>query len=391
MSLYDHITQESSPDNDYDVEFISFAGAGVNGLVYAGVMKSLEDRGLTKSVKYWIGTSAGSIVASMAALGATQQFIYQIMADTDISTFIDTEVLSSSLWSKIKGVYSVTELFTRLGLSRGDKFNEWIKSCIKKLGFNPNLTFSQLYELTGNHLVIVTSSLNTYETLYLSRSSVPNMHISDAIHVSMIIPYLFQPVVMKDELHDRLLVDGAIMCNDPISAADVQDPSGKLIGINRKCIGFFTKINGLWGPNYEVVDNFMIFSKVIINAMIIQQQRLNSYQPYFSDRCVPIETFGNDGIDFNIKTETKRILFESGYSSCESFLQRRFDMIKENGHLPGNLFIPIVQHQTSDTYQYVKIPGSHGWIVPLSNDSLRDTMVYLINFDMCKTRKIVPH
>lgn len=386
MSLYDHVTQKPNPDNDYDVEFISFSGAGINGLCYSGVLKALEKRGLTDSVKYWIGTSAGSIVAALAAMKAKQDFIFNVMNDTDISSFIDSDLLRDSWWGKIKGVYSATELFTKLGLSRGDKFNLWMKDCIKKLGFDPNLTFSQLYDLTGNHLVITTSSLNTYETLYLSRSSVPNMIISDAIHVSMIIPYLFQPVAMQG----RLLIDGAIMCNDPITVADVHDSSGRILGINRKCIGFFTKHNGLWGPKHEVVDNFMSFSKVIISAMIIQQQRLGSYLPYFSERSVAIETFGNNGIDFNVTPEVKKKLFDSGYSACDSFLENRRKMILDKGPLPGNLFIPIVQHGTS-TFPGTWIKTQHGWILPLGNDRLKDTMIYLTNFDMCKTRKVVPH
>ena len=55
---------------------LALAGGGVKGAAHIGVLKVLEEEGI--SIKYVGGTSSGSIVASLYAMGFTADEIYKI-------------------------------------------------------------------------------------------------------------------------------------------------------------------------------------------------------------------------------------------------------------------------------------------------------------------------
>jgi NTE family protein len=394
MSLYDYPLEEGDDDDEYGVEFFAFGGAGTNGCSYCGVVQSLEERGLLKKIKYWVGTSAGAIVVGGIAMGADSKFLCSRLSATDLSKFLDYGGRSShdSWWSKLLDYhYSITELISKLGAARGQEFRNWIQKIIVELGYPEDITFSQLYTRTGNHLVIVTTDLNTYDVLYLSRITYPNMPIAIAIHVSMIIPFIFQPISIKDSLTEvpRLMLDGAILDNFPINACDPQTSSGRLLGINRKAIGAFTTSNGQWGPPQTQVDGFMKFSTTLIATMFRQLEILQSHQPYFWDRVIPINTFGHSPVDFDITTDCTDKLIKSGYDETEKFLEERRQMIRTRGKLPGNLFIPIAHHQKVTEEGSVPVAGTNTWIFPLTNDNLRDTLFYSPNPEVRKARNVV--
>jgi len=383
MSLYDYPIEGSDNSNPYDIEFVVFAGAGVNGVAYAGVIKSLENRDLRKHIKYWIGTSAGAIAAAFSALNADSNFILESLGQTDFNQLIDYK--TKSWWSRVQGIYHLAEMVSRLGLNEGRSFNNWIRERISFLGYPPDITFSELYDLTGNHLTTVTTCLNSFECLYLNRASYPTMKIADAIHSSIIIPFIFQPIIIKDphfELEQgRLVVDGGVLNNFPLNACDPQTSNGRLIGVNRKVVGFFMASGGLWGPSKSTVNNFLKFSQAIIDTMFRQQQKLQGVTPYFKLRSVMIDDFGNSPTDFNLSKDMSFRLFVSGYDAAENFLSKRLEMISDKGHLPINLFIPIIQQEKIEI-DWIQLSDFPVWYCPLTNKDLYRTPIYQTNPDL---------
>lgn len=53
---------------------IALSGGGIRGIAHAGALKALEDNGITIDVIG--GTSAGSLVASLYAMGYSPYYIY---------------------------------------------------------------------------------------------------------------------------------------------------------------------------------------------------------------------------------------------------------------------------------------------------------------------------
>jgi NTE family protein len=53
---------------------IALSGGGIRGIAHAGVLKGLEDNGI--KVEIVGGTSAGSLIASLYAMGYSPYYIY---------------------------------------------------------------------------------------------------------------------------------------------------------------------------------------------------------------------------------------------------------------------------------------------------------------------------
>lgn len=356
-SLYDSCYLPGNGD-DTDVMFVCFSGGGIAGMAFAGVLQELEARGLYQpqrgdiqerkppNIRYWLGSSAGAICASLAALGMPSQYIIDEIIETDFKKFFDIggRTSNGSWWSRLQEYrYGFSELLTRWGAARGDQFTEWFRQKMVDLGWNPQMTLMDLYHDTGQHLIVTTTSINTFETLYLSRSNYPNMQVADAVHASIIYPFVFQPIVMRDLAvpeGNRLLVDGGLLDNFPLNACDVSSATGEILGFNRKAIGFILMNNGQWMPNYVEITSLLNYATTFMQSMHKRITVMQSQQPYFWERVVPIETYGVSGTDFNIDRDKLKMLIASGRKATQTYLDQRNAMLQTYGPLPKNLFIP---------------------------------------------------
>ena len=367
-SLYD---SGYIPGNSKDpsVEWVAFSGGGMSAAAFAGVFQDMESRGLykpkkslvnqqwvfdpldsfyfeQKKIKYWLGSSAGAIFATLGALGAPSDYIINLLLNTDARIFLDYggRESNSSWWHKIGNYrYGITDLLSKWGIVRGLKFKQWFAEQMIILGWDPEITFSSLYNLTGQHLIITATSLNTSETLYLSRSSYPYMRILDANDISIRLPYLFPPVFMNDPSitqGNRILTDGGILDDLPINACDVMSNTGEILAFNRKAIGFTLINDGKWVPEYVNIDGLLKYSLTFIKSMHTRMHAIQSSQPYFWDRVIPIETYGVGTVDFDLDKGRLNQIVESGRNAAKRFFDNRDTMILENGPLPENLFIP---------------------------------------------------
>lgn len=347
-TLYDSEYTKGEP-GDADVEYVVFSGGGMNGAAFCGVLQELESR--RASIKYWIGSSAGAMIATMAALGASADFIADRILRADPDSLLDYR----GLWRKVYDVYS------RWGALCGDKLNAWYKDQIVALGWDPDITFADLYDLTGQHLVITATSLNTFETLYLSRSSYPYMRIIDAINATVRIPILFQPMYMYDPAipqGHRILCDGGVLDNYPLNACDILSESGELLAVNRKAIGFAIISDQ---PKYTEIRNVFGYTETFVKAIHAHMHTLKCHQPYFWERTGIIRVQGTQSTDFGVDRQRLRETIEIGRVYAKAFLDRRDCMLQQHGPLPRNLFIPV----HGDGY--------------VSDDLLENTMVYQTN------------
>ena len=362
-SLYDCGLDPGPEKDKYGTEFINFSGGGLAGVGFIGALRSLEKKGIHRprngfmvaegntdgvesEVKYWIGSSAGSIVASLGALGDTADNMEKDIMTTDLALFLDYGGRTGNRnWFGTLLDYrnGISDLINKWGAAPGRKFQEWFTQKVISLGWNPEITFAQLYDDTGKHLVITGTSLNTFETLYFSRSSYPDMKIVEAVHISISVPFLFQPIWMPDPLvpqGDRILLDGGIMESLPINGCDIVSETGEVIAFNRRAIGFTLVNGGQWVPEFVKITNLLRYSLTFINVIHSRLKLLQSHQPYFWDRVARIETFGLEGLNFTTKKEALIKVIKEGELTTDRFLDKREQMFLEKGSLPENLFIP---------------------------------------------------
>lgn len=347
-SLYDG-SYLPGDQNQSSIEYVALPGGGVAGAAFGGVVKEFEERGYRRSVKYWAGSSAGAICSSMAAMGAPADYMIEKLVNTDKTIFLDfggqPQIKGEKgLWETYRKYrYGITELLGKLGTARGTQFQRWFENAMYEVGWNPDTTFADLYNKTGRHLCVTATSLNTFGTLYFSRSSYPHLKISDAVHVSMSLPFIFQPTLMKDPsmpMGDRYLSDGAILDSLPLNVFDPLSPTGEILAFNRRAVGFTLVSDGKWVPDYVPVDGLTKYALTFISGLRNRINIFQSHQPYFWNRVVPIESYGVDSVDFDAGPEAMKRLVQSGQESTKLYLDRREAMIGHYGPLPGNLFIP---------------------------------------------------
>ena len=188
-------------------------GGGARGAAHVGVLKVLEE--LRIPVDYVVGTSMGSIVGGLYASGMNSQQIEQIVQAMD--------------WNDVFEDYPSREQrsFHRKQDDRTYAFKV-------KPGFNHGKIQIPLAYIRGQKLDLVLSrlSLSTFEVRDFDRLPIPYRAVAtdietgkevvlaegslaQAIRASMAVPAAFDPV----EINGRLLVDGGLANNVPVSVA----------------------------------------------------------------------------------------------------------------------------------------------------------------------------
>lgn len=224
-----------------------FAGGGIKGTAYAGVLEALKLVGYDFSkLKNVAGTSAGAITALMLALGCS---VGEILADAfnlDLPSYLlsDAKKIEKLLSHIRTGEYSKslqsvpeasTELYRQLlsknGVFTAEYFVKFLEKKIKeKLGLD-YVTFADLNKKVkpGNNfrnLYTVAYHSKDHKSVLFSYHETPNVLIADAVRASMSIPGVFAPYcvrkkVVKNDDSFKIersgpMLDGLIANNFPI-------------------------------------------------------------------------------------------------------------------------------------------------------------------------------
>jgi NTE family protein len=158
-------------------------GGAARGFAHVGVIRALEQEKIPLDLV--VGTSVGSLIGAIYA--------------SDLNSF-DLEWTAFQLEKDDLFDFGVMNAVTGMGLARGDKLEEWVKSHVKIANIeNMKLPFAA-----------VATDLNWGHKVVLDKGSVAR-----AIRASAAIPGVFQPV----QHQGKILVDGGVVDNIPISVA----------------------------------------------------------------------------------------------------------------------------------------------------------------------------
>ncbi len=158
-------------------------GGAARGFAHIGVIRVLEQERIP--IDMIVGTSVGSLIGAIYAY--------------DRNSF-ELEWTAFSLEKDHIFDYAILSVLTGMGPVKGEKLEEFVKSKI------PALNIEQL----KIPFAAVATDLNRGQRVVLDRGSV-----AKAVRASSAIPGVFQPV----EYQGRLLVDGGVTDNIPISVA----------------------------------------------------------------------------------------------------------------------------------------------------------------------------
>ena len=194
------------------------SGGGAKGAAHIGVLKYIEEAGIP--IDYIAGTSMGSIVGGMYALGYSSSEILDIISDLDWGRMISNQVerRKISFNRKLESVsqslivpFSINtdeeELQSRSfrnslpnGIVSGDNLINLFNSLA--VGYSDSVSFN---DLPTPFMCIATNLIN-------GEADILNKGVfTKSLRASMAIPVLFDPV----EIENTPYVDGGLVCNFP--------------------------------------------------------------------------------------------------------------------------------------------------------------------------------
>jgi NTE family protein len=186
---------------------IALAGGGIRGSAHLGILTALEEHGIVADM--YAGTSAGAIVASFKALGATNEQCLEIL-DEMSENIVDIAWLDilKSMWGKFR---------TLDGLLKGETLRNFLYD--KTYGAVMNSVKKPLAIVscdlrTGSQVVFTSEPMIDYTRIAsdaIIMEKYEDLYLFEMMYASSAIPAIFQPLV-----HENMtLVDGSVTNNLP--------------------------------------------------------------------------------------------------------------------------------------------------------------------------------
>ena len=219
LNSYAAFSQDATPTNARPKVGLVLSGGGAKGAAHIGVLKYIEEAGIP--IDYIAGTSMGSIVGGMYALGYSSDEILDIISSVDWDRLISNNVERKKISFFEKSVKN-TQIITVPFSVKIDEEKLQSKSFRNSL---PNGLVS------GDNLINLFNSLSVGYSDFMSFDELPipficiatNMISGEAdildkgeftksLRASMAIPILFDPI----EMDEKLYVDGGLTSNFPV-------------------------------------------------------------------------------------------------------------------------------------------------------------------------------
>ena len=186
-------------------------GGSVKGLAYVGALKELENY---YRFNWFVGTSAGAILAVLLAAGYTSDELEVILRAKNFRDFLDARL---HRW--------VTNLFFHKGIFPGDEFTNWMETLLAaKLNSVGRVKLKDLptrVTLYASSRIDGTLVIDSQDPQYMEKSA------AFAVRCSMALPLVFMP----PSIDGVRILDGGMLNNYPVEALLKQNPNVQFIGL----------------------------------------------------------------------------------------------------------------------------------------------------------------
>ena len=337
-------------------------GGGFTGGVYQiGALRALDLLSVNKSVNQfdvYVGTSAGALIASLAANGVTPEQMMRVVNNQTPTPFRDINLdmllrpnyrefvtrgiklpLQLAGLARVLGrnlrAFSPVDLAIALaealpsGLYTGAGVERYVRTVLS----DPDRTDD--FRLLQNELYLAATDLDTCERIVLGAEGWDDVAISRAVAASAALPMVYKPVEVKG----RELVDGGIVSTTNIDIA--VEAGAEFIVVVNPLVPFvndFSKeIPTLFGSRARRVSD-MGFPKIAYQTFkLLAYQRLHEMAARWKERypgvdIVLIEPEPDDELMFqtNILNYASRIdVARHGFQSVTVRLAQDYDELKD--------------------------------------------------------------
>ncbi|MCI8411993.1 MAG: hypothetical protein HFJ40_06155 [Clostridia bacterium] len=206
---------------------VALSGGGIRGIAHAGALKALEDNGINVDVIG--GTSSGSLIASLYALGYSPYYIYILFKKyaKDIAQINSAPIISGI------GNFMMNKKVVFSGLKTGESIEQAYNQLALKKGIR------KISDINGIPLVIPAVDVgNSKEYVFTNKipintkdesQYITDISIGKAVRASSSFPAVFCPC----EFREHKFLDGGVLDNIPVIEVKKQG-ADKVIAINFK-------------------------------------------------------------------------------------------------------------------------------------------------------------
>lgn len=279
---------------------VSLAGEGIRGIAHVGVLKALEENNI--KVAAIAGTSAGSIIATLYAMGYSPYYIYLLFKRyaRDIIN-IRSKPIINGITNFIRN-----NKIGIAGLSDGNEFEKMYDELARKKGFR----------LIGDiKMPLLVSAVDIGEskeyifTNCASRKNIKDNYITEigigrAVRASSSFPAIFCPCEYKN----HIFMDGGVLNNLPTEELK-KVYTGKIISVNFESDPVYN--------DYDIMN-------IIMKTLDIMGNKLSINSLKKSDFVLTVPTDGTGLID----VDKMDICYKYGYEIAIKNIDKIMKMLE---------------------------------------------------------------
>ena len=279
---------------------VSLAGGGIRGIAHVGVLKALEENNI--KVAAIAGTSAGSIIATLYAMGYSPYYIY-ILFKRYARDIIN--IRSKPIINGITNFIRNNKIGIA-GLSDGNEFEKMYDELARKKGFR----------LIGDiKMPLLVSAVDIGEskeyifTNCASRKNIKDNYITEigigrAVRASSSFPAIFCPCEYKN----HIFMDGGVLNNLPTEELK-KVYTGKIISVNFESDPVYN--------DYDIMN-------IIMKTLDIMGNKLSINSLKKSDFVLTVPTDGTGLID----VDKMDICYKYGYEIAIKNIDKIMKMLE---------------------------------------------------------------
>ncbi len=274
-----------------------FTGGSIRGGAYVGALRAMEELGINN--KCFVGSSVGSILASLYAVGYTPDELEEIFNDINFDLFKDIN-------------FSFSKEFY---ISKGENFIEWLRDNIGRKYYGENYNKKDSKPVTfkdiKKDIVILTTDLYKSKVKIFSKETTPDFEIAQAVRISSSMPGLLKPT----EHNASLLVDGDLSRSWPIWKVvpslleyEARILEFRLEGCKERC-----NIENMADYLNSVYTTFSNFAADHV---------ISTYKDRDKFDYIRLDAGDVNITDFNLSLKGKKELYDMGYNTTINYFKK---------------------------------------------------------------------
>ena len=277
---------------------IVLSGGASKGFAMIGAVQYLIEKQCLVRVKYYIGTSIGSVIAYLLALGYSGIELMVYICSNGIIEKLKESMSKDKHWYEViigssdHGIYDYNIIQNTL-----------VSLTLEKMDHIP--TLEEMYNTYGKTLIFTTYNLTTHHTEYLNHTTHPSLNCLDALRMSCNLQYIFSNFIYNDCEY----IDGGFVDNFPIEILKSVWKKKSL-----KMIGISITYKPIFG-NEQLINK--LYSLLYIPILSRENEKLK----HNSNKKKIISLDVDESLLlFDVSNSKKLDLFSFGYNVCKKQL-----------------------------------------------------------------------